>query len=467
VKKCASCTKDLPEAALHCVFCGAKQPPAPAVQPGLAKTAFGYSNEMMEQLRQPPVTAQSPAPPMPPAPPMRPSPASMPPPPPRQSAPSQPPPIAAANAATLFIDNGVPQVPAHAAAQQHQPAFAQTLAAPPNNMGMQPTLAAPPQSFPQPLRANPSSQPPPLGPMMRPSAPSQPPPIFGMPPNGYPAPAPAPSQNYPRQVIGGIVEPWRESIKLVMIVWGLLVIAALATPVTVDPALTFSWDALIHGEGTARIPFLVEAALGVLGIVVALLPMPVIARGALAALLGLGVIATPIALAGAVPEWHQLVVLAAVLLIVPGLLMRAGYPDAVLPRVIVTAAVIAFVVPELIPQNGHIPLIETIKSVMDAPGTAKIEPALHLARIVLIVLTLLVWMPAPTTAGGTMFAWLVMLTIGLAVSLVDIGLAIGLDDHAIDVITKTPAAVITWVVPTACLAFVGYGLATVIGKQLE
>ena len=50
MKKCASCTKDLPEAALHCVFCGAKQPPAPAVQPGLAKTAFGYSNEMMEQL---------------------------------------------------------------------------------------------------------------------------------------------------------------------------------------------------------------------------------------------------------------------------------------------------------------------------------------------------------------------------------------------------------------------------------
>ena len=464
MKKCASCTKDLPEAALHCVFCGAKQPPAPAVQPGLAKTAFGYSNEMMQQLRQPPVTAQSPAPPMP----VRPSPSALPvppvrqtpPPPPRQSAPSQPPPIAAANAATLFIDNGVPQVPAHAA-QQHQPAFAQTLAAP--NAALQPTLAAPPGAFPQPLRSNAPSQPPPLGPMLRPS---QPPPIFGMPANGYPAPMPAPSQNYPRQVIGGIVEPWRESIKLVMIVWGFLVIAALATPLNMDP-LAFSWEALIHGEGTARIPFLVEAALGVLGIVVALLPMPVIARGALAALLGLGVIATPIALSGAVPEWHQLVVLASVLLIVPGLLMRAGYPDAVLPRVIITACVIGFIVPELVPQNGHIPLIDTIKAVMDAPGKAKIEHALHLARIVLVVLTLLVWMPAPTTAGGTMFAWLIMLTIGLAISLVDVGLAIGLDDHAVDIVTKTPAVAITWVVPTACLAFVGYGLATVIGKQLE
>src|SRR5438093_4437126 len=54
VKKCASCTKDLPEASLHCVFGGAKQPPAPAVQAGLAKTAFGYSqNEVMNQLGRP------------------------------------------------------------------------------------------------------------------------------------------------------------------------------------------------------------------------------------------------------------------------------------------------------------------------------------------------------------------------------------------------------------------------------
>src|ERR1041385_1528255 len=54
VKKCSNCSKDLPEAALHCVFCGAKQAAAPAVQPGLAKTAFGYSaNEVMQQLGNP------------------------------------------------------------------------------------------------------------------------------------------------------------------------------------------------------------------------------------------------------------------------------------------------------------------------------------------------------------------------------------------------------------------------------
>src|SRR6185437_5932992 len=77
-KKCASCTKDLPEAALHCVFCGAKQPPAPAVQPGLAKTAFGYSNEMMEQLKSQAPPSSGPGPYVPPSPPAYPPPAQQP-----------------------------------------------------------------------------------------------------------------------------------------------------------------------------------------------------------------------------------------------------------------------------------------------------------------------------------------------------------------------------------------------------
>ena len=63
MKKCASCTKDLPDAALHCVFCGAKQPPAPAVQQqGLAKTAFGYSaNDLIDQVRGRPLPPAAPS----------------------------------------------------------------------------------------------------------------------------------------------------------------------------------------------------------------------------------------------------------------------------------------------------------------------------------------------------------------------------------------------------------------------
>ncbi|MDQ3368266.1 MAG: hypothetical protein M3680_22810, partial [Myxococcota bacterium] len=118
MKKCASCTKDLPDAALHCVFCGAKQAPAPAVAGGMAKTVMGaYSaSDMMEHLKQ---QQQGAAPPghLPPA--------------PRATHPSQPPfqhpgqpplqhqgyqpsppaplaPASAANAATMFVPGGGP-----------------------------------------------------------------------------------------------------------------------------------------------------------------------------------------------------------------------------------------------------------------------------------------------------------------------------------------------------------------------
>ena len=33
MKKCVSCAKDLPDTAMHCVFCGAKQPAVPVAPP--------------------------------------------------------------------------------------------------------------------------------------------------------------------------------------------------------------------------------------------------------------------------------------------------------------------------------------------------------------------------------------------------------------------------------------------------
>ena len=52
VKKCASCSKDLPDSAQHCVFCGAKQQ-APAPGPGQAKTVMGYqASDVIKQMQQ-------------------------------------------------------------------------------------------------------------------------------------------------------------------------------------------------------------------------------------------------------------------------------------------------------------------------------------------------------------------------------------------------------------------------------
>ena len=43
MKKCSACAKDLPDTAMHCVFCGAKQAPAPAQANPQAKTVMGYA----------------------------------------------------------------------------------------------------------------------------------------------------------------------------------------------------------------------------------------------------------------------------------------------------------------------------------------------------------------------------------------------------------------------------------------
>ena len=141
--------------------------------------------------------------------------------------------------------------------------------------------------------------------------------------------------------------------------------------------------------------------------------------------------------------------------------------ESSLPRIVVTLCVIAFIVPYVMPEHDTIPLVGLFKAVMDAPGTQKVGPIVEVVKLALVVMTLLVWMPGPATGGGVMFAWLILIVVGLGVSLVDIGVKVALDGHALDIVTKTPAALLVWVIPTACVAFVGYGLAAIIGRQLE
>ena len=59
VKKCNVCTKDLPDAALHCVFCGGKQP-SPESQAQNLRTVMGYSSSnVIDELKR--VAAAGPA----------------------------------------------------------------------------------------------------------------------------------------------------------------------------------------------------------------------------------------------------------------------------------------------------------------------------------------------------------------------------------------------------------------------
>jgi hypothetical protein len=541
VKKCASCTKDLPEAALHCVFCGAKQPPTPAVQPGMAKTSFGYAaNDMQEQLRQsaaqqgrtaPPVPTQ-PAPGFPPsafapqrqaAPPshqplalqptMFPTQAPAAPPPPRSAAPMA---MAPTQAVQPYPGPGPsqggpgpgpsqggpgpghglgrpgpgpqPMQPPQPPQLQPQPGFVPASAASAKTMFVPGTPGPAPQGSFGPGQASPMMSPTivpgPLQPMPLPPRPMQapvmpqPPMVPPMPqpvarPQPMPIPAAQPPPYHSSQSFVQArrpIDPWRDSLRAMMFIWGVLLLGAFATPFTTSP-LSFSWTLILDGAGTARLPPLVIAAVGLLSVVVAVIPMATVPRGVIAAVLGLAGVVVPLALRD-VPPWQALLAIAGTLMLIPGLLIRSEYRGSLLPRVLVTLGALALLVPVLLPEQGAIPLVSLFKALLDVPGSAKVGPALGVGFVVIVVLSLLfTWVPAPVTGGARLWAWLVILWslfTHVAALLLGGGEAISGSPHV---------ALVAWIyggaspmgvaLGAAYLVLIGYGLAAVFSKQLE
>jgi len=493
VKKCASCSKDLPDAALHCVFCGAKQPPAPATTGGLAKTVMGsYSaNDVLDQLRnqqQPPAAGGAPRPapgPAYPAPapgPAYPAPAPGPSPYQRPMPASAPPPMSGP-----MSGPGAPG-PMH-------PSVGPTLAGPPN-VGAPPSAGAPPQHgvpaashaaptlFVAPgggpvqpqggLGANiPGARPMPQQPFAPPASPYNAGPASAQPFNApgpaapIPAPLPLPSQPHPYLASqatarsGRPIEPWKDSLRLMMFLWGGVLLVVFATPFRIKPSLWFSWDQIIESSGRDKLSLLIVAAVGLLSIVLALIPTSPAPRGLIAGLLGLVAFAHPFVL-DEVTDWRLIAPIAGTLLLIPGLFIREEYRESILPRIMVTLGVIAFLLPLLLPVDSKLPLVELFKEVIDQPGKGKVMPLLHVGQIVLVVLTLLAWLPAPASGGAAVFAWLLLLWPGIE-HLTGLVLA----DRIVDAATEAPNTLIGWAAGTAYLVLVGYGFATIIGKKLE
>jgi hypothetical protein len=276
------------------------------------------------------------------------------------------------------------------------------------------------------------------------------------------------------------VEPWRDSLRLMMFVWGGGLLAACATPLRTSPDLLFNWDLVLDSSGTARLPLLTVAAVGLLSVSVAAIPMPPAARGSIATLFGLAGILVPIAL-GDMPPWLLLVSMLGMLLLVPSLLVRNEYRDAVVPRILVTLGAAGVLLPYLLPQDGAIPLVSALMALIDTPGSGKVVPALTLGLITIAVMSLLAWLPAPVTGAAAIWAWLLILW-PLIVHVAQLLLG----GNVVGVISSTPNAVsMPWIagggtgggtggematsiaLGSAYLVLVGYGLASVLGKKLE
>jgi hypothetical protein len=322
-----------------------------------------------------------------------------------------------------------------------------------------PTMLAPPQQLPQ--------QPPMQGPPMQ-AAPMQPQaPIIAI-----PRPQPPPYlASHTASRLGRPVEPWKDSLRQVMFLWGVLLLIVFVTPLATSD-LKFHWHQIIDGAGTAKLPSLVIAAIGLLSAIVAPIPMPPAARGIIAAIFGLAGIVVPLALV-ALPPWQMLVTMGALLVLVPSLLLRSEYRDALLPRLLITLGALAFLMLFLLPERGTIPLVGLFKSLVDAPAAEKVVPGLVLGQLAVVLMSLLLgWLPSPATGGAKVWAWLLILW-----SLVAHLVTFFAGGHLLDHLKAAPNEVLVgWIsdggagtlaLGAAYLVLFGYGLASVIGKQLE
>jgi hypothetical protein len=531
VKKCVQCTKDLPDAALHCVFCGSKQPAqAPAE---LARTVMGYSaNEVRDQLAaqapaaSPRAHSPSAAPPMgqgggqagsfgnpQPAPqvPFNQAPSYRPPSPPQQdyqqqayqppaqqdyqqqpayqppaqqgyrppSAPAFPPPVAA-NAATMFVPSASAPRPGNDLGVPAAPSQASTMAAPipmVHNPGgyFGPSSQSGPQHPPQPQGGHgghggqggygsggynggaPMSSPyvPPP-----PSSPYQPAPFVS--PSAYPS-GPQSPPYLASQTADRPIDPFRDGLRLVLFTFGILLLGAFCTPLSSAPS--FHWSGLLgDGPFSAKLPSVLLAAVGAFAIIIASVPLPSAPRGLLAVGISLLGFLAPLVVAKSLGgQWQGLVLLFSPFLLIPGLLLRQEYRESLLPRLLVTLGVLATLALWLVPVGGKLPLVGVLQLVIDNAGTAKVTPLLQLVNLVLVVLSLLVWIPAPASAGAKLFAWILVFW-----PAVQHFQGLILSENLGEMIKQAPfAAVMAWAPPVAYLAIFGYGLAALIGKRLE
>jgi hypothetical protein len=283
------------------------------------------------------------------------------------------------------------------------------------------------------------------------------------PPQGGPYGMP----NYGQRPPGVPIEPWVESIKTLLLVYGVLLIACFVAPWAVgEGQTTFSWT-LLKAPGVAAklLPISIIAS-GLVAVLLGALPMGNQARGIVALLIGLG----PLVALTTVPEfaWRETVMVVGLVLLVSGLLVRSQYTQAMLGRALATVGVLVVLAMYLIPEGGQLPLVGMFKALGSAPGKAKVAFIVGgfgsgLIPLVITLACLLVWLPGPGSAGAQILAWVVIVwsIISALVALLlsgDIGASL---KGGLSVFIYLPVAMSAW------LAFAGYGTATVFGKSLE
>jgi hypothetical protein len=244
--------------------------------------------------------------------------------------------------------------------------------------------------------------------------------------------------------MGAPQEPWADSLKALMLVFGIALLACFVLPWGLAPKVSFSWDLIRAAEGKLKLYPLLIGGTGLLALVLALFPLA----------LGMLVLA-PF-------HWHSLFLLISTLALVSGLLVRSAYHGSTVPRIMVTAGVLCLLIPVLVPDAT---LIDLFKGIGSAPGKEKVGILIAVLFYVLAIVGLiLTWLPTPSAMGTHIVAWLLIVWPLVTSLIVKLALGGNVGEHL-----KSDMVGLLWspVTQVAWAALLGYGVASLVGKSLE
>jgi hypothetical protein len=253
----------------------------------------------------------------------------------------------------------------------------------------------------------------------------------------------------------------RSPYSAVCLVMGIVSLLYWLIPPSISP-MRFSWEAL-GGNGPMTFKFisLFPAIIGVVGILLAIVPAPTVARGIIGALLCIGAIVAPLTVdADMNLDWVlKIGGLVGPIVVIAGLIYRDAFRSSMLGRIVTVIGALISVAVVVIPRNDSMPLVEMFRGLV-GDGGDKMQTFFALVPVVLIILAVfLVWIPSPSAAGAKSIAWLLILWV-LAATVSKL-IAVG---HIADVVKSTPSAFLAWAPVAAIFAIGGYGLAAAFGK---
>jgi hypothetical protein len=253
----------------------------------------------------------------------------------------------------------------------------------------------------------------------------------------------------------------RNSYSKVCLVFGILSLIAFAVPRSTDPLL-FSWDGMGDLPLTALLMGLLPAIVGLIAIVLAILPISTVTRGAIGLVVCMAAILGPVVMSDHV-ELRDLLIFAAVyvgpVVVVGGLIYRDVFRASLRGRIATVAGGLIAITPLFVPQNGQM----MISRVFDAFGSdvaaTKMSAFFMLIPPVLIAAAMgAVWIKSPSGAGAKAIAWLLILW-PVATALTTLIVA----GHIAAVVKNNPSqALLAWVPLASLAAVAGYAFAAIL-----